>query len=129
MKGSSGMCRPEMHIMELHDHMIAAQCDVHYLQLSWSVCWELQLLLAQCEMENDLHWVEPTPGSLPGVHLPQQHPKGVHVNRFAELACMGMPVRDTHTHTHTHTGTRSPLCVLDPLSKTFSKWMSHSMSE
>ena len=77
--------------------MIASQCGVQYLQLGWSVCWELQLFFAQCQVENDLHWVEPAPGSLPSVHLPQQHPKGIHVNRSAELACMSMPVRASHT--------------------------------
>ncbi len=115
MKGSSAVCRLEMHIME-QDAMIAAQCGVQYLQLGWSVCRELQLLLAQCQVEYDLHWVEPAPGSLPGVHLPQQHPKGVHVNRFAELACMSMPVRDSHTHRHPLTTVHT-----SPLSKTFEK--------
>jgi hypothetical protein len=105
MKGSSAVCSLEMHIME-QDHMIDSFHGLQYLQLGWSVCWKLQLLLAQCQVENDLHWVETAPGPLPSVHLPQQHPKGVHINRFAELACMSMPV--------THTRSRCPLCILNP---------------
>ena len=61
-----------------------------YLQLGRCVCRKLKSFLANGEMKDDLHGAQSAPGSVTGVHLPQEYTKGVYINRLAELACTRM---------------------------------------